>query len=103
MRRPNYDKFPTVTVPNRPGQAWEGWDAIGAAVARKAAGRIKTVVVIDCYSGVQESDIAQALAARSSLRFAWMRPGSLKASAKLTPCANRSWAVMIRSLAFSAG
>jgi mannose-6-phosphate isomerase class I len=68
MRIPNYDKFPHVDVPGAVESAWRGWSAIASrlqdelsrarAQGSPARGR---VLVIECYSGVFETEIRAGL------------------------------------------
>lgn len=62
-----YDKFPYVAVPGH-HTGWRGWPAIvaelRAAVQRRAGGR--TVLAIECYSGVIDEELVPAL--REGLR-----------------------------------
>ena len=66
MRIPNYDKFPCVEVPGGEGACVQGWPAVAErirhAVAERAAG--KTVLVVECYAGVDEHAILRELQAR---------------------------------------
>lgn len=64
MRQSNYDKFPTLAVPNGAGACVAGWDAIASRLANAIAGRKKAILSIDCYPGVHESQIANELSAR---------------------------------------
>ncbi len=61
-----YDKHPFVDVPGSGGACVAGWDAIAArlrdAVAARRAAR--TVLVIECYTGVHEDEIARELSLR---------------------------------------
>ncbi len=61
LRGPNYDKTPCVAVPGH--DAAVGWEAvcarIGAAVASRRPAR--TVLAIECCSGVFEDEIEQAI------------------------------------------
>ncbi|MCG3148902.1 MAG: hypothetical protein PCFJNLEI_02351 [Verrucomicrobiae bacterium] len=54
----NYDKYPFVPVA---GECWTGWDAIGAQLPRDG------VVVVECYTGVDERAIAAALPGRKTI------------------------------------
>jgi mannose-6-phosphate isomerase class I len=62
-RRSNYDKYPVVTVSRAEGSCIRGWEAIGqrlrASVAQLA--RRKSVLVIECYPGVREAEVTDAL------------------------------------------
>ena len=66
MRNFNYDKFPFVAVPNSADACVVGWDAIAErlcdAVAKRSAR--KTVVVVECYNGVNETDVLSQLEQR---------------------------------------
>lgn len=59
----NYDKFPLIDVPGTAGRCVRGWQEVCAklheAVARR--GGAKTVVVIECYTGVFEEELLDAL------------------------------------------
>ncbi len=63
MRKPNYDKFPFVSVPNGANACVVSWEAIGEklrlAVARRVAR--KTVLVVECYPGVHEDQVLREL------------------------------------------
>lgn len=57
----NYDKFPVIDVPHGEGHAWRGWpDILSRLKARTAEGGC-TVTAIECYPGVFEDEIANAL------------------------------------------
>jgi mannose-6-phosphate isomerase class I len=62
VRNSNYDKFPSVAVPDAHASAVEGWPAIAEAIRRASGG--SGVVVIDCYSGVDARQVARELSAR---------------------------------------
>ena len=66
MRKPNYDKFPFVAVPGGETACVQGWDAIAArlqqTVARRNPG--KTVLVVECYTGVDETQVLTELKSR---------------------------------------
>ena len=66
MRQSNYDKFPCVPVPGGEPACVQGWDAIAArlnqTIARRAAR--KTVLVVECYPGVQEEEALRELEPR---------------------------------------
>ena len=63
MRIPNYDKFPFVSISDGASACVTGWGAIGEclcrAIARRASG--KTVLVVDCYPGVNEATVLREL------------------------------------------
>lgn len=64
MSLSTYDKTPFVAVPDADQACVVGWDAIGArlAVAIAARGMRRTVVTVDCYTGVHEDEVARELA-----------------------------------------
>jgi len=66
VRKPNYDKFPFVPVPDGANACVTGWNAIGEklqhAVAKRAV--CKTVIVVECYTGVHEDEVLRELRAR---------------------------------------
>lgn len=53
MHPASYDKYPEVRVSGFDHQAWQGWLAIKQAVSEQLSRSGKTVLVIDCYPGVQ--------------------------------------------------
>jgi mannose-6-phosphate isomerase class I len=66
MRRPNYDKFPVVAVPDSANACVVGWDAIAVRLRQAMAGRVKgkVIVVVECYPGVDAVEVSHELAAR---------------------------------------
>ena len=66
MPPPTYDRFPLVPVPEAEGCCVAGWDA----VARRLLGMVRergehrTVIVVECYPGVDEAVILAELTAR---------------------------------------
>jgi mannose-6-phosphate isomerase class I len=66
MRKSNYDKFPFVSVPNAQNACVTGWDDISArlqqAITRR--GSRKTVLVVECYTGVDEGEVLNELQSR---------------------------------------
>ena len=70
MMKSNYDKQPHVAVPNGAGACVIGWEAVadrlGKAVSARAAKR--TVVTIECYTGVHAAEIAEALKVLNPVR-----------------------------------
>jgi mannose-6-phosphate isomerase class I len=66
MRKSNYDKFPLVSVPDGANACVTGWDHIAAglraAIARQNLK--KTVLVIECYTGVNEAVVIRELQSR---------------------------------------
>ena len=66
MRIPNYDKFPFVQVPGGEDDCVQGWDDIAARLRQSIARRTakKTVVVVECYTGVDELLILREIQSR---------------------------------------
>ena len=66
MRKPNYDKFPFVSVPDGATACVTGWDEIAArlqpAIARKNLK--KAVLMVECYPGVDEATVLAELKTR---------------------------------------
>ncbi|MGR5063189.1 class I mannose-6-phosphate isomerase [Photobacterium sp. DNB22_13_2] len=64
-QKANYDKFPHVDVTGFAGHSWQGWENLFDAVDSKihALAKDKTVLVVDCYPGVNLKDLEQALIA----------------------------------------
>ena len=57
--RSTYNKFPEVAVRGYDNQAWSGWASICNEINDRASASAKTVVVIDCYPGVQLAELEQ--------------------------------------------
>lgn len=68
MRTSTYEKFPFVSVPGWDGHACQGWESVAqrlrAAILPFIQRRNGTVVAIECYSGVFEKEIREALLGR---------------------------------------
>jgi mannose-6-phosphate isomerase class I len=64
MKQSNYDKFPSISVPNSTNACVAGWDEIASRLANAVANRKRLIVTIDCYPGVNESQISSELAYR---------------------------------------
>ena len=66
MKKSNYDLQPVVPVPDGAGACVAGWAAVAtrlsAAIARRGARR--TVLVVECYPGVNEAEILGELEQR---------------------------------------
>ncbi|MBL9186319.1 MAG: class I mannose-6-phosphate isomerase [Opitutaceae bacterium] len=64
MRKSNYEKFPAIAVPDSAGAAATGWPAIADRLRRVAEGRgaRRTVLVVECYPGVDEAAMRGELA-----------------------------------------
>ncbi len=78
MRRPNYDRFPTLPVPTPHEDCACGWDAIVTRIkdAVRARAAARTVITVECYAGVHEDAVAEALVSR-------LRPAHLVRAADL--------------------
>lgn len=62
MRKANYDKFPSVSVPSRhASECWVGWDAVLQRISRVIdEGKTgRRVLAVECYAGVFADDIAR--------------------------------------------
>ena len=85
MRRSNYDKFPCVSVPDGANACVSGWDAIGEqlvrAVGRRSASR--TVVVVECYPGVHDSEVFRELEQRLKPALALQAKNAMLPPAKV--------------------
>lgn len=56
----NYDKFPTVTLPNTDA-CWQGWDDICTRLRQATAERARCVIAVECYPGLHDDEITAAL------------------------------------------
>jgi hypothetical protein len=63
MMQSNYDKQPYVAVPNGARVCVNGWQAVTDRLSNAVSdhGTTCTVVTIECYTGVNEAEIAEAL------------------------------------------
>ena len=61
MKQTTYDKYPEVSVKGYERQAWQGWQAIIAALNVRLSSTQKTVLVIDCYPGVRLTELENQL------------------------------------------
>jgi mannose-6-phosphate isomerase class I len=66
MNHSNYDKYPVIAVPNGADTCVAGWDAIARRLAQAIArrGGRKTILVVECYTGVNEDEVLRELAVR---------------------------------------
>ena len=66
MRTPNYDKFPFVRVPAGEDACVQGWTDIAERLRRAVAARAadRTVLVVECYTGIDEDALRGELQAR---------------------------------------
>ena len=62
MMSSRYDKEPIIEIRGWEHEAWEGYEAIGFELdaAVKRLGKRKTVIVLECYPGVRQEEIAAA-------------------------------------------
>ena len=68
--RSNYDKFPSVEVPAAYARECTlGWEAVVEEIRRAAAGEGRRIVVVDCYQGVLDAEVATALQGLSPTLF----------------------------------
>jgi mannose-6-phosphate isomerase class I len=66
MRKSNYDKFPFVAVPGAEPACVAGWNDIGTRLQKFIAQRHtpKTIVIVECYPGVNEATVLNELKSR---------------------------------------
>ena len=66
MRKPNFDKFPFVAVPDASHECVIGWDNIAAELQRAIAKSRteKPILVVECYPGVNEIAVLDELQTR---------------------------------------
>ncbi len=66
MSIPNYDKFPILPVPGGENCCVQGWTGIAARLGQTIARRAvkKTVLVVECYTGVDEASVRDELQSR---------------------------------------
>ncbi len=60
----NYDKFPIVQVTQKDEDCSAGWEQIAATIQPIVGGRARTVLVIECYPGVDIEEIERGLVSR---------------------------------------
>ncbi len=65
MSASSYDRSPTVQVRGHDAHVWQGWDAVRREIGRAARAvvheRGRTVVALECYAGVRESELKTEL------------------------------------------
>jgi hypothetical protein len=68
VRKSNYDKSPFVNVPDRANACVTGWPEIARRLQQSIAQRSarKTVLVVECYTGVNETTVLSELRSRLS-------------------------------------
>jgi mannose-6-phosphate isomerase class I len=66
VRTPNYDKFPFIQVPGGEGCCVQGWADIATRLRQTIAEHAakKTVLVVECYTGVDETGVLHELQSR---------------------------------------
>jgi len=66
VRKSNYDKFPFVAVPNSAHACVTGWADIATRMQQQIAkrGSDKTILILECYPGVDEIAVMNELASR---------------------------------------
>jgi len=71
MVKSNYDRQPVIAVPGGAGRCASGWAAVCEKLNRaiSARGAPRTVMTVECYTGVQEEEIAGALQALDPARL----------------------------------
>ena len=57
----NYDKYPELKIDGF--SAWQGYEAITAELCRRAKGKKRFVIVLDCYTEVDQSEVIKGLCA----------------------------------------
>jgi hypothetical protein len=78
MRTGGYDKFPVVEIADGGEQAWRGWPDICCELFSAIDATSTPVLAIECYPGVFEKEIAEALRAGRpgieliDMRDAWL-------------------------------
>lgn len=92
MKRSCYDQHPFVAVPDGARACVSGWDAIAHCLREKLAAlsRGRVVLVVECYPGVREEEIARALASRLQPGLIVPSAGALRPKAEVdavvAPC-----------------
>ncbi|MCE0499067.1 MAG: class I mannose-6-phosphate isomerase [Methylacidiphilales bacterium] len=68
MRTSNYDKYPFVQVPRGENSCVQGWEDIARLLSQGVAQRAarKTTLVVECYTGVDETSVLRELQSRLS-------------------------------------
>ena len=79
----NYDKSPVVQVTQRDGDCAAGWHAIADAVKAVVSGRERSVLVIECYPGVDLAEIERELVSRLQPDIVVRAADALKDAAEL--------------------
>ncbi|OAM89768.1 class I mannose-6-phosphate isomerase [Termitidicoccus mucosus] len=89
LRSSNYDKAPAVAVPAaHAGECWSGWDDIAARIGGEAAARGASVVAVECYPGVHDDAVRDALAARLAPALVITTADAMKTAAAIDALAS---------------
>ncbi|HWQ93372.1 MAG TPA: class I mannose-6-phosphate isomerase [Clostridia bacterium] len=90
MRKLNYDKYPSVEVPRSQDACVRGWDAcierLRQAVSRRNATR--TVLVVECYPGVNEREVFDLLNRQLTPALALFAPEAMRSPAQIDALVN---------------
>ena len=63
----NYDKYPELAIDGY--EAWEGYRAVAEELLRRTKGRKRTVIVLDCYTEVNQKEVREGLASLNAVWF----------------------------------
>jgi len=81
MSTGSYDKFPVVEIADGGGQAWRGWPEICRQLLSAIDAANTAVLAIECYPGVFQNEIGEALrAARPDIKLIDLRDALLSES-----------------------
>ena len=85
MRKSNYDKFPFVAVSDAADACVTGWADIAGCLQQFVGKRRteKPILVVECYPGVDESDVFQELKSRLSPALAIHAAEAMYAAGKI--------------------
>jgi len=61
MRKPNYDRFPTVAVPNGENACVSGWSSIAQCLQEALRTEGRKVLTVECYTGIYEEELLASL------------------------------------------
>mgnify|MGYP001226968090 CR=1 FL=1 len=61
--KPNYDKYPTVSISGHDYACWSGWAAIFEKIQADIAARdkVKTIIALETYPGVHDAEILESV------------------------------------------
>lgn len=81
----NYDKYPSIEVSKNSGDCTIGWEAITKEINDRiaAAGNNKTVVVVDCYQGVNHAEVENAIRKHVSFQKFYKSTDAFKAESEI--------------------